>query len=247
MNVSILQKGAVVMAGLFLAVSVHAGHPLITEDSGTEGSGASLLELTSEYSRIQNRSFSSSVLGVCATVTTGVTENLDVLLDLPFESCTEFFHNTHSSSTGLETPVLGAKWRFLEASPRLSFAVKSLISLPHFGQNITENSFYEMYLISSYAGNGFGIHTNAGYARAPGINEEIWHASAAGEFAVGERITAVTNVSLDTPGSDNFITTLVGGVIYSVTDYFALDFGVQTAIWDNQKDVTFLTGSAISF
>lgn len=242
-----IRRGVIFFAGFMLTVSAFAGHPLITEDTGMEGTGAYLMELNSEYSRIQNRQLSSRIIGVCATLTTGVNENLDLLVDMPFESCTEFSRNFHSSTMGLETPVIGAKWRFLDASPRLSFAIKSMISLPYFGQNIEENSFYEMYVIGSFYGNRYGIHANTGYASAPGINEQLWHASIAGEFEVSERVTAVTNVSLDAPGSDNFITTLVGGMIYSITDHFALDFGVQTALWDNQRDMTLLTGSAISF
>ena len=247
MDTLFIRRGVIFVAAVVLSVTAFAGHPLITEDSGTEGKGAHLVELNSEYSTISDGRFSSRIVGVCATLTTGVNDHLDLLVDLPFESCTVFSPNVHTSTAGLETPVIGAKWRFLDASPRLSFAIKSVLSLPYFGQNIQENSFYEMYVIGSFHGNRYGIHANTGYANAPGINEQLWHASIAGEFGVNEKLTAVTNISLDIPGTENSITTFVGGVIYSITDYFALDFGVQTTIWNSQKDLTFMTGSALNF
>lgn len=106
------------LLGIALLASslVYAAHPLVSDDTGTQGSGGYQIEVNTDWLRdagVKTRT-------ATATLTKGMTETLDVYLDTPYAL---------SHPTGLNDIALGFKWRFFE-SDGLSLGLKPEISLP---------------------------------------------------------------------------------------------------------------------
>lgn len=59
-------------------------HPLITEDSGTQGLGNWQLELTAEYGREDTAGVKDDAADFSAVLSYGLRDNLDLLLTLPY-------------------------------------------------------------------------------------------------------------------------------------------------------------------
>jgi len=112
-----------IWAVLFVAVFAglaFAAHPLITDDTGTQGSGKLQLEVNGEYANDNGNS--ETTLG--ATLSAGVRDTVDIILGVPYV----FF--TEEDDTGdrvhencLSDMSLELKWRFYEQDG-LSFALK---------------------------------------------------------------------------------------------------------------------------
>jgi hypothetical protein len=93
---------------LFIAViqisvaPAHAAHPLVSEDTGTQGVGGYQVEINTDWlkdERVKTRI-------ATATLTRGVLDNLDTFLNLPY---------TLSDPNGFNDVSIGLKWRFFEA------------------------------------------------------------------------------------------------------------------------------------
>src|SRR3990172_8714082 len=78
----------VLLAGL-LSSTAFAAHPLITDDTGTQGKGKFQLEVNGELSRQKNEgdegTTRESAKEVSTAITYGIIDNLDVALGLPYQ------------------------------------------------------------------------------------------------------------------------------------------------------------------
>lgn len=106
-----------VLTGFFLvfASTAHAAHPLVSDDTGTQGVGGYQVEVNTDWLRdagVKTRT-------ATATLTRGMTESVDVYLDTPYAL---------SQPTGFNDMGLGLKWRFFE-SDGLSVGLKPELSI----------------------------------------------------------------------------------------------------------------------
>jgi hypothetical protein len=92
---------------------------------------------------------------------------------------------------------------------------------------------------------------NLGYTRNENKlqeREDLWHASAAFEVNIAERLTAVGNVGVESnpdPTSSIEPAFILGGLIYSINDNVAIDFGVKTGLNEAEADYSLLVGIAL--
>lgn len=106
-----------VLSGFFLvfASTAHAAHPLVSDDTGTQGVGGYQVEVNTDWLRdagVKTRT-------ATATLTRGMTESIDVYLDTPYAL---------SQPTGFNDIGLGFKLRLFE-SDGLSVGLKPELSI----------------------------------------------------------------------------------------------------------------------
>lgn len=110
-------------------VTVHAAHPLLTEDTGTQGAGRYQLELTHDLSTDQVSSAKTRSRSINVVLSAGLTDSLDVILALPHERLIEGMGATKTTTSGYADMEIAAKWRFYDMGP-LSLALRPGLGLP---------------------------------------------------------------------------------------------------------------------
>ncbi|WP_339669867.1 transporter [Dasania marina] len=95
---------------ILLAAPSFAAHPLISDDTGTQGKGNQQLELS--WDRINQESEGVNRRSLDAVWSLGVVDSIDVSLYLPY---THVSHNRVESSKGVGDGSANIKWRFLES------------------------------------------------------------------------------------------------------------------------------------
>ena len=151
-----LAAAAVLAAGF--GTSVEAAHPLLTEDTGTQGDGNYQLELMLDKTRDNPPGVTVRELQTAAVLSYGLLENADLQVGLPvLRQHTHDAGGRHARKGPLDAS-LDLKWRFYEREA-LSLAFKPGITLP-----------------TGDAGRGFG----AGRAAAHGASgAQRWPAACA--------------------------------------------------------------------
>ncbi|MBE0599589.1 MAG: transporter [Desulfuromonadales bacterium] len=256
--------GMILLLALLAVQPVMAAHPLVTDDTGTAGRGGVLVELNSEFGfdrekiegvRIRERGGETALVA-----TYGISDALDLVLGIPYQwSRSKEDGVVVGEEDGLADLSVEAKWRFLEGSLG-SLALKPAISLPTGEEEKGLGNgrvSYGLTLIASREFEPVDLHLNLGYA----INEfrlkadrednrrEIWHASLAAVRKLTDRIDLVGNIGVERNGAhgDNRHPAFVlGGLIYSVNETLALNFGVKAGLNRAETDLTVLAGLAWS-
>ena len=236
-----------------------AAHPLITDDSGTQGKGKYQIELNGEYEHDNEDGVKSEATTIAGAFSAGLTDTIDLVLSVPFQFTREVEdvddgHQT-TDEEGFSDISVEVKWRFFERRG-LSFAVKPGVTFPS-GDRDKELSggrmTYSIYLISTLEVRPVCFHANVGYIQNENKNDErkeLWHASLAVEYAVAEKLKLVANAGCEKNPDFESQTNpafILGGVIYSLTDYLDVDMGVKGGLNDVSPDYSILAGLTLSF
>lgn len=110
-------------------VTVHAAHPPLTEDTGTQGTGHYQMELTHDLSTDRDAGAKIRSRSINGVLSVGLTDDLDVIIALPHERLTERTDATKTTASGYADMEIAAKWRFYEEGA-LSFALRPGLGLP---------------------------------------------------------------------------------------------------------------------
>lgn len=245
---------------LFMFLSnqtVYAAHPLITDDTGTQGKGKFQLEINTEYGKEREYGFQTETSEISTILSYGVFDNVDIVLGLPYQFVDEkdLSTNEWSKVRGISDATIELKWWFYEKDG-LSLALKPGISLPtgEYDKGLTSDKIgYGGVVIVTKEIESLTLHTNLGYFRNENKNQErkdIWHASLAGELAVINNLNLVGNVGIETnpdPNSNTHPAFALIGVIYSFSENLSIDFGYKYGLNKPETDNTFLAGLAIKF
>jgi len=242
-----------------------AAHPLITDDTGTQGKGKFLFELNGQASYDSmdsvddtgaNIKTKSREREIKASLTYGVMENVDVILGMPYQwKRVEESDVTTSDVSGIADMSLELKWRFYE-NDGFSFALKPGLTLPTGDKDKdlgTGRATVSLFFIATKELNPLTFHCNLGYKRNENQleqREDIWHASLAGEYKVIQNLRLVANIGAERntdPSSNTHPAFLLGGVIYSIRENLDFDFGIKIGLNETEKDFTFLGGIALRF
>lgn len=242
-----------------------AAHPLITDDTGTQGKGKFLFELNGQAGYEAERSIVQTGTNVTAkeretelkaALTYGVIDNIDVTLTLPYEwKKTEVGNATVSDVSGVEDISVEVKWRFFEKDG-LSFAVKPGITLPAGDKDKdlgAGRATGTLYFITTKEIDPWAFHLNLGYKRNENKvdeREDIWHASLASELKIMKKLKLVANIGAERntdKASDTDPAFLLGGFIYTLRENMDIDFGVKVGLNKSEADVTYLAGIALRF
>jgi hypothetical protein len=252
---------------LFVSSTAFAAHPLITDDTGTQGKAKIQIELNSEISwnNYREAGIGSSETGgeTSMAVSYGLTDNIDLVAGMPFQwYSVEENGFSAGEDSGMGDMSLELKWRFFENEDRgFSLALKPGLSIPTgndekgFGSGAVSPSIM---LIATKEGDFGALHANTGWGRNNYHHEavdaetrnDIWHASLAAEINTANRLRTVGNIGIETSeerSSSTHPVFLIGGFIYSVSENLDLDIGMKGGLNDAETDTTLLAGLAARF
>ena len=213
------------------SLAVHAAHPLITEDTGTQGAGRWQLEVNAEWARERSGTERFRAFLPAATIAYGFAESADVQVTLPWLR----ERSGGETRRGALDTAIEVKWRFLESGP-LSLALMPGVTLPT-GRD--EQGFgagrarWGSLLIASWEADRWAIHSHAGYLRNRndhGERESLRHLSASVWLKPTEALKLVLDRSYDTNPdreSRGTIRQTIAGVIYSIGEDLDLDAGYR--------------------
>lgn len=238
----------------------YAAHPLITDDTGTQGKGKFQIEFNTEFSRDKetvDEVTTRERRGEVSTILSyGLGEEVDLVVGLPYQwSKVKENGETMANENGLSDLSLEVKWRFWETEG-LSFSLKPGVTFPTGNEEKglgTGKVTYSLYFISTAEIKPWAFHLNAGYMRNENRldeRENLWHLSLAAEVEVMKDLKLVGNIGVernaerDSKREPAFI---LGGLIYSITEHLDIDFGVKAGVNHTETDYAILAGMAIRF
>jgi len=226
----------------------YAAHPLISDDTGTTGTGKFNLEMNVEYANDNG----DSETQLAATLSAGIRENIDLVATLPYL----FTRIDEGSETlkedGLSDISLEVKWRFYEKDG-LSFAIKPGIILPTGDEDKglgDRKAAYSLHFLTSKELDPVTLHLDLGYIKNRKELRDFWHYSLAAEYAVSKPLTLVVNIGGETnPDRESNVHPLflIGGLIYKINENLSIDFGLKTGLNRAEADYTVLAGIILDF
>ncbi len=250
-------KKTILMAVVLLYSGLaFAAHPLITDDTGTQGKGNFQIEFNSEFTtdketeggvEIKERGGETALV-----ISYGITDSMDIVLGAPYQwTMVKEDGIITSDEEGISDASLELKWRFYERDG-LGLALKPGITLPtgdeDKGLGLGRISYGVTFILTKEI-DTLTIHGNLSYAHEEddtGGNHDMWHASIAGEMAIIKNLKAVANIGIESDSEDTpaFI---LGGIIYSISDNLDVDLGIKAGLNKPETDITLLAGMAVRF
>jgi hypothetical protein len=267
MRMTILKKNAALLFAFLFSTNAYAAHPLITDDTSTQGKGKVQIEINSEFSseKEQTQRLSVDETGgkAGAALSYGIADNIDLVVGMPLKWYTfKEGGMIVAYESGIGDMGIELKWRLLESEESgMSLALKPGLSIPtgdelkRLGNGALSAG---LTLISTHEGRLGALHCNLGYSRnAYGIKEndeaarnDIWHASLAAELNMTGNIRSVANIGVETnedKTSDIHPVFLIGGLICSIGENLDIDLGLKCGLNKAETDTTFLAGLASRF
>ena len=235
---------------MFIPVAAWAGHPLVTDDTGTQGQGHFQLEINGQYDNNKEDGKTETGGQAAAALSYGLTDTIDVVVGLPY-LWTE-------DANGLSDTTVDVKFRIFEKDG-LSFAIKPGLSLPtgDEGNGLgTGKLGGHLYLIGTKEAGPWSFSANLGYIRnetdsdADSVEKNIWHMSASATYALNDQwklvadIVAERNADRD---ADNDPVEAIAGVIFSPTKDIDLDLGIKRGITSSANDWSLMAGTTFRF
>src|SRR3990172_3937253 len=252
---------AVVTVGFIVSVmmagTAFAAHPLITDDTGTQGKGKILFEFIGEYGHDKEDGETTKSLEIPTVpfFSYGVTDAIDLVLGLPYQRIETETAGATTRVKGISDASVEVKWRFYEKDG-LSFAVKPGISLPTGDEEKGLGSgkvSYSTFLITTKEVAPWAFHFNVGYVRneyklqadEEANRKDIWHVSLASQVEVVKDLDLVANIRMERnldKTSDTHPAFILGGLIYSVSENLDIDLGVKGGLNKTETDYSVLAG-----
>lgn len=232
-----------------VAQVAHGAHPLLTEDTGTQGKGNFQLELTGERGRESTDAGTLHATQPAAVITYGLAETADLQIGTSYLRLSLDDGVAQARNGGLSDVTVDVKWRFLERGP-WSLALKPGIIIPVGSEarglgrgNWAGGSL----MVLSYEPGPVAFHSHAGYLYNDLVGERrsLWHFSGAITWQATETLKLVADVAYDTNplayGADGVFRTVVGA-IYSPVKNVDLDIGVKRGYQAPALGVALLAG-----
>ena len=256
----------VLLAVMIVVVSsvgaANAAHPLITDDSVTQGEGKIQFEFTGKYGLDKNDGVTEKSIQVPTIpfLTYGLTEATDIVFGLPYNEVVTDDAGGKSAVRGIGDASLELKTRFYEKEG-LSFAVKPGLTLPTGDENKglgNGRASYHAFFIATKELQSWAFHLNLGYIHNQyklqadeAVNrKDIWHASLATQFELAEKLKTVADIGMErnpAKTSETHPAFILGGLIYSVTENLDVDAGIKYGLNKQETDVTDLAGVTWKF
>ena len=248
---------AVLIFSLSLAGTALAAHPLITDDSGTQGKGKAQLEFIGEYGNDKMDGVTERSLQIPTVpfLTYGLTDATDIVVGLPYNEVVTEDTAGKSTVRGIGDASLELKRRFYEKEG-LSFAVKPGITLPTGDESKglgNGKASYHAFLITTKEVQPWAFHLNLGYIRnqyklqedEDANRKDIWHVSLAAQVEFVKNVKAVANIGMErNPDKTSEIhpAFILGGFICSVTENLDVDAGLKYGLNKPETDIAYLAG-----
>ena len=235
---------------LILCSASFAFHPLITDDTGTQGKGKFQLEVNGGYGHDEDEGVTTKTTQISTTLTYGLSDPIDIMIGLPYEHIRVEDSGTVTRQEGISDMSLEMKWRFYEKDG-LSFALKPGLTFPTGDDEKGLGSgrmTYRLFFIGTKEIKPWTFHLNLGYIRNENKldeNKDLWHGSLASTVEVIKNLKLVGNIGIERNTDRNLNDPkafILGGVIYSLSENFDIDFGVKGGLTKPEEDYTILMG-----
>lgn len=240
-----------------LTGTTYAAHPLITDDTDTQGKGKYQFEFIGEYGHNKENGVTTDTL-VFPTVPVlsyGMADTVDLVLGISYQRIETKQDVVKTTEEGISDASVQLKWRFYEKDG-LSFAAKPGVTLPTGDENKGLGNgklSYSMFFIATKEVQPWACHLNLGYmlnefnlrANEDANRKDIWHASLASEVKIVKDLKVVTNIGVERNPNKTSNTNpafLLGGFIYSITENVDVDFGVKGGLTKPETDISYLAG-----
>jgi hypothetical protein len=242
-----------------------AAHPLITDDTGTQGHRKFQLEVNGEYGRdresLDGIDTSETSAGLETVLSGGLTDTMDLVVAVPWVwSRVKEGGVVTSDVNGPGDLALELKWRFLEYKG-FSLAVKPGMTFPTGNEKRGLGNgkvSYGATMIASQKLEPITLHLNLAYTHnefkldldKESSRRDIWHASLAATCEVLEDLQLVANVGMESNGdrgSHTWPAFVLGGAIYSLTENLDLDLGIKGGLNKQEPDLALMAGVAWRF
>ena len=221
-----------------MGTQVFAAHPLITDDTGTQGKGNTQIEFLAEYGRSREAGAIEEDLTFPSipTISYGLTEDTDLLFGASYRYRRWNESGDEGTVRGITDATIELKKRFFEKRG-FSLAVKPGVTLPTGDERKdlgVGRVTYRVFLIASKEHEPWAVHLNLGYVRNENsLNQrkDLWHTSVAGVITLTGKLKAVGNAGIEQdPDTDSSrLRFAVGGLILSLRDNLDLDMGVKVS------------------
>ena len=227
-----------------------ASHPLVTDDTGTQGKGKFQLEVNGGYGQDEDDGVTTKTTQILTMLTYGLSDPVDIMIGLPYEHTRVEDSGTVTRQDGISDMSLEMKWRFYEKDG-LSFALKPGITFPTGDDEKGLGSgrvTYHLFFIGTKEIKPWAFHLNLGYIRNENKldeNKDLWHGSLASTVEVIKDLKLVGNIGLERNTDRNLNSPkafILGGVIYSLLENFDIDFGVKGGLTKSEEDYAILAG-----
>ncbi|MEX8518490.1 MAG: hypothetical protein AB3X44_08245 [Leptothrix sp. (in: b-proteobacteria)] len=221
-----------VLAGAgFFAGAAFAGHPLQTEDTGTQGVGKVELENGLSWSNTAG----TQLFAFEPQVAYGLTPTVDLIVQ---PSWLRSRDESGLTVRGWGDTIVDGKWRFVD-DEALSFAVRAGVSLAtsQNGLGIEHGKVStHAVLVATYEAAPFTVHGNLGLTQNPGGTEErtlIGRVSGALTWAANDALTLAVDAGAESnpdPTRRVWISSLLAGAIYTLRPELDVDVGYQSSL-----------------
>jgi hypothetical protein len=239
-----------VALGLSGPFAAWSAHPLITEDTGTQGTGRAQLELTSEHFVSNKATGAHQHLALSTVVATyGFVDSADLVLTLPHLRTGDSAPDGQAGAHGLADVGLDIKWRFYEDGP-LSLAVKPGVTFPTGDDDRslgTGRANWSAYVVTGYEVARWHLHLHLGHVHVNNTSNarvNRWHASAAAVYAASA-LKLIVDAGIDTDedrAHQRHPVFLVTGAIYSPHPDLDVDLGLRWEEGDQAHARVLLAG-----
>jgi hypothetical protein len=230
---------------LLVAGTSYAAIPLVTDDTGTQGKGKFQLELSGEYAHDKEESVTDKAGEFSAALTYGITDPIDIVLSIPYQSWHSDDSGSKTSESGLSDLAIETKWRFYEKEG-FSFALKPGFTIPtgDYKKDLGNGKMtYYLYFITSKEMNPWSFHLNLAYIRNENKEDDrkdIWHASLASTVDVMKNLKLVGDIGVESnpeSSSSNPPAYILGGLIYSPGENFDIGLGLKGGLTKSETDI----------
>jgi outer membrane putative beta-barrel porin/alpha-amylase len=237
------------------AHNVFAAHPLLTDDTGTQGWGGLQFELNGMLGYDAEGKIKERTHEFATALSYGFDENIDFVLGIPYRRVAGKAGKSAVENNGFSDISLELKWRFLDVAG-FTFAVKPGLTLPTgnylrgFGMG---KPTYGLMFISTKEFAPCTLHANVGYHRNENkISErtDIWHVSLASEIQIFDRLKIVGNIGAERNRDRTSAIPpafVIGGFIYSLGKDVDINFGLQFGITKTETDYVLHPGITYRF
>jgi hypothetical protein len=245
------------LATTFFPVAAWSAHPLITDDTGTQGKGKFQVEVNGQYDTDKEDGIKQNGGQIATSLTYGIIDNIDIAVGIPYMFIDQKSDDgsIDSNDSGISDTTLDVKVRIFEKDG-LSLAVKPGLSFPTGDDDKGLGAGkigYHLFVIGAKEVGPWTFLTNIGYIRNETDSDEeknIWHMSVAATFAVDKHWKIVGDAGVqrntDKDGGDDPIYALAG-VIYSPAENIDLDLGIKTGVTSSETDLSLMAGTTFRF
>jgi len=260
---TIIMFVAVLGASLCFAAPVFAAHPLMIDDTGTQGKGGILVESNVNY--MKDNEFRSTAVPLALTA--GINETMDAGVEIPYLVLRPSAA-TGQPQSGLSDVNFKFKHRFYEREKadgehdqaELSLAYQVAFSLPSGREELglgAGDTRWSAWLLGTAEMGSTEVSANLGYDSS---GKALRRGDFVFDYAFSLGVTAkyerpkpwepvVELVVIRLKGADGYdrIATALAGIIFEPSERFSVDAGIRVGLNDRSEDYALLAGFGCKF